>query len=60
MDYEVNNTLLLHGIEWRHSKTVIGSKSRDPEYDLKKRIEELFFVMPYPNRALVAYLDGVF
>jgi transposase len=32
---EVRNVLLKHGIEWRHSKTVL-SKSRDPQYDLKK------------------------
>jgi len=32
---EIRNVLLKHGIEWRHSKTVLG-KSRDPEYDLKK------------------------
>jgi hypothetical protein len=37
---EIRNVLLKHGIEWRHSKTVLG-KSRDPVYDLKKRIEEL-------------------
>jgi hypothetical protein len=24
------------GVEWRHSKIILGSKSRDPEYDLKK------------------------
>lgn len=32
---EVRNVLLKHGIEWRHSKTVL-SRSRDPQYDLKK------------------------
>ena len=32
---EIRNVLLKHGIEWRHSKTVLG-KSRDPVYDLKK------------------------
>ena len=32
---EVRNVLLKHGIVWRHSKTVL-SKSRDPQYDLKK------------------------
>ena len=24
-----------YGVEWRHSKTVLG-KSKDPDYDLKK------------------------
>jgi len=33
---EIRNILLKHGIEWRHSKTVLVGKSRDPEYDLKK------------------------
>jgi hypothetical protein len=33
---EVKNVLVKHGIEWRNSKTVLG-KSRDPEYELKKR-----------------------
>ncbi len=33
---EVKNVLVKHGIEWRNSKTVMG-KSRDPEYELKKR-----------------------
>lgn len=33
---EIRNVLLKHGIEWRHSKTVFGTKSRGPEYDLKK------------------------
>ena len=32
---EIRNVLLKHGIEWRHSKTILG-KSRDPVYDLKK------------------------
>jgi transposase len=32
---EIRNVLLKHGIEWRHSKTVLG-KSIDPVYDLKK------------------------
>ena len=35
---EIRNVLLKHGIEWRHSKIVLGSsKSKeDPDYDLKK------------------------
>lgn len=33
---EIRSILLKHGIEWRHSKTVLIGKSRDPEYDLKK------------------------
>jgi hypothetical protein len=32
---EIRNVLLKYGIEWRHSKTVLG-KSMDPVYDLKK------------------------
>ena len=39
------NVLVKHGIEWRNSKTVLG-KSRDPEYELKKRIEELRYNTP--------------
>ena len=33
---EVKNVLIKYGIEWRNSKIVMG-KSRDPEYELKKR-----------------------
>lgn len=33
---EVKNVLVKHGIEWRNSMTVLG-KSRDPDYELKKR-----------------------
>ena len=33
---EVKNVLIKHGIEWRNSKMILG-KSRDPEYELKKR-----------------------
>ena len=33
---EVKNVLIKYGIEWRNSKTVLG-KSKDPEYELKKR-----------------------
>lgn len=33
---EVKNVLVKYGIEWRNSKTILG-KSRDPEYELKKR-----------------------
>ena len=33
---EIRNVLLKHGIEWRHSKIVLGSKSKGPDYDLKK------------------------
>jgi hypothetical protein len=28
--------LIEKGVEWRHSKTILGCKSKDPEYDLKK------------------------
>ena len=43
---EVKNVLVKYGIEWRNSKTVLG-KSRDPEYELKKkRIEELRYNPP--------------
>ena len=31
---EIRNILLKHGIRWRQSKMVLGSK--DPEYDIKK------------------------
>jgi transposase len=39
----VRDILIEHGIEWRQSKTVLGSsssgsRSRDPEYDLKKSV----------------------
>lgn len=34
---EIRNVLVKHGIEWRHSKIVLGSsRSKDPDYDLKK------------------------
>ena len=33
---EIRNVLLKHGIEWRNSKIVLGSKSKGPDYDLKK------------------------
>ena len=33
---EVKNVLIKHGIEWMNSKMILG-KSRDPEYELKKR-----------------------
>ena len=42
---EVKNVLVKHGIEWRNSKTVLG-KSRDPEYELKKRIEQIRYNTP--------------
>ncbi len=42
---EVKNVLVKHGIEWRDSKTVL-SKSRDPEYELKKRIEQIRYNTP--------------
>jgi transposase len=33
----IRDILIEKGVEWRHSKTVLGSsKSKDPEYDLKK------------------------
>jgi hypothetical protein len=35
--YNKRDTMREHGIEWRHSMTVLG-KSRDPEYDLKKSV----------------------
>jgi hypothetical protein len=35
---EIRNVLLKHGIEWRHSKTVFGTKSRGSEYNLKKSV----------------------
>lgn len=31
----IRDILLEYGVEWRHSKTVLG-KSKNPEYDLKK------------------------
>jgi hypothetical protein len=38
----IRDILIECGVEWRHSKIILGSKSRDPEYDLKKKhIEEL-------------------
>jgi transposase len=36
----IRDTLREHGIEWRHSKIILGSKSRDSEYDLKKSISK--------------------
>jgi hypothetical protein len=33
---EIRNILLKHGIRWRHSKTILLSNSKDPEYALKK------------------------
>jgi transposase len=32
----VRDILREYGIEWRHSKIVLGDKSKDPEYNLKK------------------------
>jgi transposase len=32
----IRDILIECGVEWRHSKIILGSKSRDPEYDLKK------------------------
>lgn len=32
----IRDILIGKGVEWRHSKTILGSKSKDPEYDLKK------------------------
>jgi transposase len=37
----IRDILRKYGIEWRHSKIVLGSsksRSRDPEYDLKKSV----------------------
>jgi len=31
----IRDILIRHGVEWRHSKTVLG-KSKNPDYDLKK------------------------
>ena len=31
----IRDILIQHGVEWRHSKTVLG-KSKNPDYDLKK------------------------
>jgi hypothetical protein len=36
----IRGILIEKGIEWRYSKTILGGKSKDPEYDLKKGIEE--------------------
>ena len=36
----IRDILREHGIEWRHSKIILGSKSRDSEYDLKKSISK--------------------
>jgi transposase len=32
----IRDILIECGVEWRHSKIILGSKSRDSEYDLKK------------------------
>ena len=32
----VRDILREYGVEWRRSKSVLGGKSKDPEYDLKK------------------------
>jgi hypothetical protein len=34
----VRNVLRDNGVEWRNSKIILASKSRDPEYDMKKSI----------------------
>ena len=31
----IRDILIEYGVEWRHSKTVLG-KSKNPDYDLKK------------------------
>jgi len=36
----IRDILIEYGVEWRQSKTVLG-KIENPDYDLKKRIEEL-------------------
>jgi hypothetical protein len=38
----MGDILRKNGIEWRHSKTVLDSsnKSRDPQYELKKRLSK--------------------
>jgi hypothetical protein len=53
---EVKNVLVKHGIEWRNSKTILGGKSRDPGYELKKRIEELRYNTP-PADSVLLYQD---
>ena len=32
----IRDILIEKGVEWRHSKTILGGKGKDPEYDLKK------------------------
>jgi transposase len=32
----IRDILIEKGVEWRRSKTILGGKSKDPEYDLKK------------------------
>jgi hypothetical protein len=32
----IRDILIEYGVEWRHSKTVLGSKIKDSDYDLKK------------------------
>jgi transposase len=32
----IRDILIEKSVEWRHSKTILGGKSKDPEYDLKK------------------------
>ena len=32
----IRDILIEKGVEWRHSKTILGGKSKDPEYDSKK------------------------
>jgi hypothetical protein len=48
--------LVKHGIEWRNSKTILGGKSRDPGYELKKRIEELRYNTT-PADSVLLYQD---
>jgi|SRR5918992_1042637 transposase len=38
---EIRNVLVKHSIKWRRSKTILGSsRSKDPEYDLKKSVSK--------------------
>ena len=32
----IRDILIEKDVEWRHSKTILGGESKDPEYDLKK------------------------
>ena len=53
---EVKNVLVKYGIEWRNSKTVLG-KSRDPEYELKKRELKKYGNTNPPQDSVTLYQD---